>query len=250
MKIKITENQLRHIITETISNILSEEQKLIDNFDKVARMMEFNSNDDFYFVQIVKRYKDNPNDDRTQGNYHAGGWYPYKGYRIHSSDELLNLKPEIIKLCHQSNARAYITINNRSAKETDAQIIKVKKMYAPSDPRHQNADDIVPSQAKHGRNWKGKRLKFFIDVDTNNKKIWNEVHNIINMCGINIIDEYETPSGGLHIILPNKEDKNIEYLEHLLRKFDKWQNKGRLALAHPNFDGRIILYSNVKTAGY
>ena len=56
--------------------------------------------------------------------------------------------------------------------------------------------------------------------------------------------------GGLHIIMPNKEHPNIEYMQHMLHKLDGWRNKGRLATAHPNFDGKIILYSNVDALGY
>ena len=70
------------------------------------------------------------------------------------------------------------------------------------------------------------------------------------MCGMTIMDEYFTPSGGLHLILPDKEHENIEYLEHMLQRFDNWVDKGRLAMVHPNYDGKIILYSNVDTKGY
>lgn len=227
-----------------------EERKLIDNFDKVIKIMNFNSDDDFYFVQIIKRFKDNPKDDKTQGNYHAGAWYPYKGIRVTSGEELLKLKPQIIKMCDDNNARAYITVNSRSVSETDRQIVKVKQMYPSHDARHQNAEDIVAAQAKHGYNWRNTRPRFFIDVDTKDKKIWDEVRYMINMCGITPLDEYETSSGGLHIIMPNKNDKNIAYLERLFQKFDNWQDKGRLSLVHPNYDGKIILYSNVKTKGY
>lgn len=233
-----------------LEEVLIEERKLIDNFDKVVNLMEFNSDDDFYFVQIIKRFKDNKDDDRSVGNYHAGAWYPFKGWRIHSVDELMQLKSTIINLCDANNARAYITVNNRSAKATDAQIVKIKKMYPKTDARHINADDIVPAQAKHGRNWRGQRPRFFIDVDTDDKKIWDEVRHMIQMCGITPLDEYETSSGGLHIIMPNKEDRNIQYLEHLFHKFDNWRDKGRLSLVHPNYDGKIILYSNVETKGY
>ena len=104
---------------------LTEAQQLIDNFDMIANMLNFNSSDDFYFVQIIKRFKDNPNDDKTKGNYHGGAWY-LKGYRIKSTDELLKLKPEIIKMCHDNNARAYITINSRSEKETN-DFIKINR---------------------------------------------------------------------------------------------------------------------------
>ena len=237
-------------------SVLNEAQQLIDNFDMIANMLTFNSPDDFYFVQIIKRFKDNPNDDKTQGNYHGGAWY-LKGYRIKSADELLKLKSEIIKICHDNNARAYITINSRSEKETNDFIKIYRKKYKPTDPRHIYADDIIPGQAKDGPSWKGKRNRLFLDVDVpkdakgpDGKNIWDEVKYMLQMVGINPIAEYETPSGGLHIILPDKGDQRLYYLRHLFNKFDNWQHKGRLATVHPNVDGKIILYSNVQTKGY
>ena len=100
-----------------------------------------------------------------------------------------------------------------------------------------------------------KRVIVDIDVPKNattqdGENIWDEVHYLINMVGIKPLDEYETPSGGLHIILPDKEDKRFLYLKKMFHKFDNWQDKGRLATVHPNVDAKIILYSNVKTKGY
>lgn len=244
------------LFTSICKSVLSEDKTLIDNFDKVSKMLEYNSTDDFYFVQIIKRYKDNPNDDKTQGNYHAGGWY-LKGYRVRSVDELQSLKPEIIQLCNDNNARAYITINSRSEQETNDFVKIYRQKYNPSDPRYKNADDIVPGQAKDGPSWKGKRTRLFLDIDVprdskgpDGRNIWDEVHYMINMVGITPIDEYVTPSGGLHIILPDKGDKRLFYLKRLFNKFDNWKYKGKLATVHANVDGKIILYSNVETKGY
>ena len=240
---------LRKIVNECVNQILMEKRTLVDNFDKVAKIMEFNSPDDFYFVQIIKRYKDNKNSDRSKGNYHAGGWYE-DSFRVRSVQELMSLKSKIVDLCNKSNARAYITVNNRSEKETNKQVIKVKSMYPKNDARHIHAHEIVPGQAKHGRNWAGQRLKFFVDIDSTDKRIWNEVKKIAKMCDMDIMDEYETPNGGLHIIFPNKEHPNIEYFTQMLKKFDNWIDKKLLATAHPNFDGKILLYSNVESNGY
>lgn len=247
----IVKRACRQVMLESlVSNASMDEQRnLVDNFDRIEKFMEFNSSDDFYFVQIIKRRKDNPKDDTRKGNYHAGAWYLDK-WRVHSAQELEQLKPQIIQACDQNNARAYITINSRSEAATNAQIIKVRSMYPKYDARNINADSIVPGQAKDGKNWKGQRLKFFIDIDSTDQKIWDEARKIIAMCNMKPIDEYVTPNGGLHIIMPNKEDPNIDYLLHLLHKFDKWIDKGRMALAHPNFDGKIILYSNVDSTGY
>lgn len=247
------------------SALLTEAKVLIDNFDKVAQLMEFNSDDDFYFVQIIKRFKDNPNDDIRQGNYRHGAWY-LSSWRVRSVGELMMLKPTIIQICDKNNARAYITINTRSMKDTDKQIIKVRSGLHKTDPYYIHADDIVAAQPKHGKNWKNVRKRFFIDIDPTPEytsdpqklqKLFSDVKAMIQFCGMTILDEYSTPSGGLHLILPDKEHEDIELLEKLLQKFDNpgvnfknWRDKGKLSMAHPNYDGKIILYSNVDTKGY
>lgn len=246
----------KNIINECLQEILSEAQTLVDNFDKVAKLLTFNTPDDFYFVQIIKRFKDNPNDDKTQGNYHAGGWY-LKSWRVKSVDELISLKPEIVKWCEDNNARAYITINSRSEQETNNFVKIYRKKYPTTDARHVHADEIVPGQAKDGPSWKGQRSRLFLDIDCpknqkgpDGRNIWNEVKYMIQMVGIQPLEEYETPSGGLHIILPDKEDKKLYYLKRLFNKFDNWKYKGKLSTVHTNVDGKIILYSNVNTKGY
>ena len=244
------------LFEEICNSVLNEAQNLIDNFNIATKMLTFNSTDDFYFVQIMKRFKDNPNDDRSKGNYHAGTWY-LKGYRVRTADELQKLKPEIIKICHDNNARAYITVNSRSEKETNDFIKIYKKRYRPTDARHKYADDIIPGQAKDGPSWVGKRPRLIIDIDVpkntkgpDGQNIWDEVRYMLNMVGIVPLAEYETPSGGLHIVLSDKEDKRLSYLKHLFKKFDNWRDKGRFATVHPNVDAKIILYSNVQTKGY
>ena len=249
-------NESKTLFQNICETVLNEEQKLVDNFDLVKNMLSFKSDDDFYFVQITKRVKDNPNDDRTQGNYHARSWY-LKGYRIRSVDELLKLKPEIIKICNDNNARAYITINSRSEQETNDFIKIYRKKFNPNDPRAIYANDIIPGQAKDGPAWVNKRPRLVLDIDiskdakgADGKNIWDEVRYMLNMVNLTPIAEYETPSGGLHIILPDKNDKRFFYLKKLFKKFDNWQDKGRFSTVHPNVDGKIILYSNVITKGY
>ena len=252
----LTEKDLKYIINESVKRILMEAQVLVDNFDKVAKMLEFNSDDDFYFVQIIKRFKDNPNDDKTKGNYHAGGWY-LDSWWVKSVDELMNLKPDIVKACEVNNARAYITINPRSEKETN-DYIKVKKIeWGPNDARYSHASDIVAGEPKDGPSWRTKRPRLFIDIDVpknqkspDGRNIWDEVRYMIKMVGITPVEEYETPSGGLHIILPDRNDQRFFYLKRLFNKFDNWRYRGKRSTVHANVDGKIILYSNVHTKGY
>lgn len=259
---KLTENDLNYIITESVKRIISEAQVKIDNFDKVSKLMEYNSDDDFYFVQIIKRYKDNPYGDKSMGNYRGGAWY-LKSWRIKSVDELTKLKPVIIQWCEDNNARAYITVNNRSMKDTDNQIIKVRSGLNNRDPRYIHADDIVAAQPRpiegdprSHKNWAGKRLKFFIDIDPEGmskyvaRLLFRDVKETLKSLNMQPIEEYETPSGGLHLVLPNREDPNFPLLLKKLKEIDDDVDRGRKATAHANIDGKIILYSNVQTKGY
>ena len=245
--IEIEDNKLENVIMEAVRSVLTEGQILVDNFDMVYKLLEFNPNgDDFYFVQIIKRYKDNPNDDKRQGNYRNGAWY-LNSWRIHSVDELKQLRPQIINICNQNNARAYITINPRSTQETDNYINYLKRKLGPN---AQNIEDRVAGAPKHGDNWKNSRLRFFYDGDTKIGRDQAEAKDILKMCGFTPIGEYKTPSGGIHILMPDKNAPNLQYVNALYRKFDDWKDLGRLATFHANYDGKIILYSNVQTKGY
>jgi hypothetical protein len=79
---------------------------MVDNFEKIIPLLKFDSEDDFYHLQILMRKKENP---------HLGSnSYVVKTYYIRSIEYLLNKKDEIINLCEFNNARACINLNRRS----------------------------------------------------------------------------------------------------------------------------------------
>lgn len=78
----------------------------IDNFDAVIPFLKFESADDFYYLQILQRKKENP---QLGSNSRV-----IKNYYIKSVEHLLKLKSEIIALCEQFNARASMRLNKRS----------------------------------------------------------------------------------------------------------------------------------------
>lgn len=245
MKKILTEEYLRNIVRESLIEILSEAKILIDNFDKVANMLSFKNDDDFYFVQIIKRFKDNPNMSKS-GNYHAGGEY-LDTWKIFTADDLNKYKPDIIRACDKHNARAYITVNPRSDSQIKAFVSTFRRRFSPSDPRYIHAEEILAGQAKG--HWDDRPV-LFLDIDTKDQNVWAGVDDILNRFGIQELFRYTTPSGGLHIVLPDKGHKYMNDVKHLFSKFDKYRNMGRLATVHPNEDGKIILYSNVDTKGY
>ena len=85
---------------------------IVDNFDMIENILEFNSQDEFYFLQIIQRKKDG---NITQiGN---NGYRTIKTYYIFSKDQFLTKKEKIKELCLKNNARAYIHLNKRNAQE-------------------------------------------------------------------------------------------------------------------------------------
>jgi hypothetical protein len=77
-----------------------------NNSAKIGTMMSFTDKDDFYFIQILKRRKDNPDlgvDMEVINTYY-----------IESLGQYIKLVPQIIRLCDLENARGYFWINKRN----------------------------------------------------------------------------------------------------------------------------------------
>jgi hypothetical protein len=90
----------------------------IDNFEKIKSLLSFESEDFFYFLQILKRHKDNPDEPNLSNSK------VIKTYYINNLEYLDLRKEEIIYLCESNNARAYINLNARSYERTAFHMLK------------------------------------------------------------------------------------------------------------------------------
>jgi hypothetical protein len=79
---------------------------MIDTFDKIKNLLVFESSDDFYYLQILQRKKEN--------SHLGSNSRVIKNYYIGSVDYLENKYDEIKTLCHIFNARAMLRLNKRS----------------------------------------------------------------------------------------------------------------------------------------
>lgn len=86
-----------------------------NNFEQIKSLMSFNSNEDFYYIQIIKRRKENP-DITTNCRI-------INSYIIQSIQQLDHLTETIISECKKENARAYITINKRNVVNIAARVL-------------------------------------------------------------------------------------------------------------------------------
>jgi hypothetical protein len=86
----------------------------LNNSDKIKQFLSFGDND-FYFVQLIKRRKDNPEMTKDVK--------VIKSYYINSFDDYDKLLPRIIETCDQENCRAYIRLNKRNYNKLGLKLI-------------------------------------------------------------------------------------------------------------------------------
>lgn len=88
---------------------------MINNLELIKPLLKFESRDDFYYLQILKRKKDQSAEENALGRNNNAR--TIKNYYIGSIDYLEEKMPEIIKLCEVFNARASLRLNKRSFKK-------------------------------------------------------------------------------------------------------------------------------------
>lgn len=96
---------------------------MINNFDKIKPLLKFNSEDDFYFLQILQRKKDHK-DSKFKVNGTNNNSRLVKAYYINSLEYFEFIRNEVICLCEVFNARAGINLNKRSYEKMALQHLK------------------------------------------------------------------------------------------------------------------------------
>jgi hypothetical protein len=88
---------------------------MINNTDLIRPMLSFDK-DDFYFVQVLKRRKDNPDMEKDMS--------VIDNFYISSFESYDRIVPQIIKLCDHENARGYFRLNKRNYKALAPHMVK------------------------------------------------------------------------------------------------------------------------------
>lgn len=125
---------------------------MVDNFEQIKTLLSFNSEDEFYFVQILQRKKDNP--EGVNGSNNSSRLI--KAYYITSLEQLDRDKEEMIFFANHFNARVGINLNKRSFYKTAFNTLKhiaeqmhnknfkeVKRAYNTSCGIHNGVEDKV-----------------------------------------------------------------------------------------------------------
>lgn len=174
---------------------------IIDNFDKIIPLLEFPGEDNFYFVQILQRKKDNL--EQRFGGGSNNNSRLIKAYYINSIDKLLLYKEEIIKLAVVFNARVGINLNARSFEKTGYQLLqKIANQMMNKDFYNirKSYDSVCGNyHAEIDKRW-------IIDIDTKDKNEVTRIEHFINLQHKKIINkdyrilEILETKNGYHII--------------------------------------------------
>jgi hypothetical protein len=126
----------------------------IDNFDQIRGMLDFSIPGTFYFLQILKRRKENP--DLGKDMVHIADYY------IDSLAKYDDLKPMIIRQCDAENARAYFRLNRRDEKRVASEALKLMVEYVVSE-NYKPARSVYASCA--GKYHSEKNKTWIVDLD-------------------------------------------------------------------------------------
>lgn len=164
---------------------------MIDNLEKILPFLQFESEDDFYYLQILQRKKDCP---EVGSNSRV-----IKNYYIKSQQYLIDRYDEIKGLCIKFNARASLRLNKRSFEKT---AFKCLENIANSMKNKEFRFINKSYDRACGEFHNDKIKKWIIDVDKN-EIIWLEqIINAIHPCeplGNKILKQLPTKSG-IHLI--------------------------------------------------
>ena len=132
---------------------------VINNFDSINPHLSYESDEDFYFLQIIKRRKDNPDLERSEKTIR--NFYLYQG-------DIEKFKDTIIKLCIDNNARAYLYLNKRNIKDVvfEANVLLAGYMKSGTYKAIHNLMDKAIGN-KHSDNEK----KWILDIDSKDDEL-------------------------------------------------------------------------------
>lgn len=179
-----------------------------NNLSKIVPLLKFESEDDFYYLQILQRKKDNP---------HIGSnSRVIKNYYITSEQYLLDRFDEIKTLCDVFNARASIRLNKRSFEK-----VGYKAMVNIANTMSNREFKFLKSSYDRacGLGHNDKNKTWIVDVDEN-EVIWLEqIINAIQPCeplGNKIVTQLDSKTG-IHLITKpfNTEQFKKNFIDEL-----------------------------------
>ena len=160
---------------------------MIDNFELIKNMLLFEEPTHFYFLQLLKRKKDNPG-MKSESSVIDNFW-------IYKPEDLDKLRDKIINLCQVNNARACIRLNVRDSKKIALQTLKIITDCILNEDYHSVKSTYTSACGQFSSD---KHKKWIIDIDE--KEIVDDVTDFLVENGIFIYNTIPTKNG-FHILV-------------------------------------------------
>lgn len=168
---------------------------MVDNFDQISKLLEFPSEDYFYFTQCILRRKEHQ--EAENNNTKLRSWY------IRSKEQLESRKKEIISFCEYFQARAYINLNPRSFEGVGkAALVHVADYIQKGDYSGiRSAYDTACGRYKAKNDFR----RWLVDVDTTDTQELGKIMATIQ----NLQDEIPNNKYNIISVLPTKNGYHI-----------------------------------------
>ena len=172
----------------------------VNNSAKIGTMISFEK-DDFYFLQILKRRKDNPEMEKDM--------VVIKNYYVESMDQYIKLIPRIILLCQYENARAYFRLNKRNYKKIGLQMIKrvADHISSGNNKAIKTAFDSICGEYHSDTD-----KKWIVDIDSIDNNINDVLFELTNL-------QLQTEKEPMMEIIPTKNGVHVITRPFNLKKF-------------------------------
>lgn len=165
---------------------------MIDNFEIFKPFVHNEDSDKFFFLQILKRRKENP--EMNADNIVV------KSYFVSDFNALIKRKEQIIQICKATRSRAYINLNIRSYKDVSFEMLSILASRLKSKEFKSNRGLFEAACGKC--NSAGKNKFWIVDLDFKDEEDISLFKKKIEFCrpeGDKIVLEVPTKNG-VHLI--------------------------------------------------
>ena len=163
---------------------------MINNFDLIKSLLQFEDVNSFYFLQILKRKKDNPDMKKDVS--------VIDNFFIYSLEDIDKLKDRIINICNQNNARACIRMNVRDAEKIALQTLRITTDYIINKDYKGIKSAYLNACGQYSSD---KNKKWIIDIDTKDDDLISEVVDYLYSIPNVIIYSKVPTKNGYHILV-------------------------------------------------
>jgi len=171
---------------------------MINNLDLIKPLLNFTEEGDFYMLYILKRKKDQPEDERD--NHQSSR--TIKTYCIDSLEYLESKYDEIIQLSELFKARAYIHVQKQNHKDValDMMILLAERIKNGQHDQKNLFESVVGKVKRMENRW-------IVDIDDKDEKELAKV--------ISVVDETRPIGSKVEAVIPTKNGYHL-----ITKRFD------------------------------